>query len=119
MYAELEDAARSGDADRAARIFADMKARKAWFMPSALQTPSAYTQQAGLLAAKAQSERGQTPTATASLKWVGETGNPETAAVAPLRWAGTLADKKKYDGALQQPPAVKPEAFAAIVSDRR
>ena len=119
MYAELEDVARSGDADRAARIFADMKARKAWFMPGALQTPSAYTQQAGLLAAKVQNEKGQTANAIASLQWVAENGNPENAAVAHLRWAGILADQKKYDEALQQLAAVKPEAFAAIVSDRR
>jgi predicted negative regulator of RcsB-dependent stress response len=119
MYAEIEDAARSGNADRAAQIFGDMKARKAWFVPAALNTPPVYTQQAGLLAAKVQSEKGQTANAIASLQWVAENGNPENAAVAHLRWAGVLADQKKYDEALQQLAAVKPEAFAAVVSDRR
>jgi len=119
MYAEVEDAARSGNADRAAQVFADMKARKPGFVPAGLYTPPAYTQQAGLLAAKVQSEKGQAANAIASLQWVAENGNPENAAVAHLRWAGVLADQKKYDEALQQLAAVKPEAFAAVVSDRR
>jgi predicted negative regulator of RcsB-dependent stress response len=119
MYAELQDADRAVDADRATRIFGDMKARKPWFVPSALYTPPAYTQQAGLLAAKVQNEKGQTANAIASLQWVAENGNAENAAVAHLRWAGVLADQKKYDDALQQLAAVKPEAFAPVVADRR
>jgi len=119
MYAEVEDAARSGNADRAAQVFGDMKARKPMFVPAGLYAPPAYTQQAGLLTAKVQSEKGQAANAIASLQWVAENGNPENAAVAHLRWAGVLADQKKYDEALQQLAAVKPEAFAAVVSDRR
>jgi predicted negative regulator of RcsB-dependent stress response len=119
MYGEVEAAARAGDANRAAQIFGDMKARQPAFVPSALYTPPAYTQQAGLLAAKAQADKGQTANAIATLQWVIANGNPENASVARLRLAGVLADQKKYDEALQQLAAVKPEAFAAIVSDRR
>jgi predicted negative regulator of RcsB-dependent stress response len=119
MYAELEDAARSGDAERASRIFGDMKARRPWFVPGALYTPPAYTQQAGLLAAKVQSEKGKAADAIASLQWVAANGNPENAAVAHLRWAGLLADQKKYDEAQAQLAAVQPESFKALVADRR
>jgi predicted negative regulator of RcsB-dependent stress response len=119
LYAEVEDAARSGNADRAAQVFGDMKARKPMFVPEGLYAPPAYTQQAALLTAKVQSEKGQTANAIATLQWVAEHGNPENAAVAHLRWAGVLADQKKYDEALQQLAAVKPESFAAVVSDRR
>jgi predicted negative regulator of RcsB-dependent stress response len=118
LYAQLEDAARSGDVNRAAAVFGDMKARE----PSLLRTvsgPSTFTQQGGLLLAKVQNEKGQADNALASLKWVAENGSPENAAVAHLRAAGVLADQKKYDDALAQLDAVKLPAFAALASDRR
>ena len=94
-------------------------ARRPWFVPGALYTPPAYTQQAGLLAAKVQSEKGKAADAIASLQWVAANGNPENAAVAHLRWAGLLADQKKYDEALKQLDAATNPAFQALVADRR
>src|SRR5471032_764295 len=91
MFGELESAALASDADRAGHVFGDMKAA----VPKAT-----FTQQAGLLAAKVQNDKGQAANAIASLQWVADNGNEENAAVAHLRLAGLLADGKKYDEAL-------------------
>ena len=50
MFDALEAAAQTGDADRAARVFADMRSR----YPN-----TAFTQQGALLAAKTQFDKGQ------------------------------------------------------------
>ncbi len=110
MFGELESAANVGDADRAGHVFGDMKSA----VPKAT-----FTQQAGLLAAKVQNDKGQAVNAIASLQWVADNGNEENAAVARVRLAGLLADAKKYDDALKQLDLVKTPAFAALVADRR
>ena len=110
MFGELEAASAVGDADRAGHVFGDMKSA----VPKAT-----FTQQAGLLAAKVQNDKGQAANAIASLQWVADNGNEENAAVAHLRLAGLLADAKKYDDALKQLALVKPASFAALVADRR
>jgi predicted negative regulator of RcsB-dependent stress response len=110
MYGELQAAAQAGDAARAGQVFADMKSRA----PKTL-----YTQQAGLLAAKVQSDKGQADNAIASLQWVADNGSDETAAAAHLRLAGLYADAKKYDDASKQLDAVKIASFAPLVADRR
>jgi predicted negative regulator of RcsB-dependent stress response len=110
MFGELESAAAASDADRAGHVFGDMKSA----VPKAT-----FTQQAGLLAAKVQNDKGQAANAIASLQWVADNGNEENAAVARLRLAGLLADGKKYDDALKQLDLVKAPAFAALVADRR
>ena len=50
LFDELERAAQAGDADKAGRVFADMKSRYA---------SSAFAEQAGLLAARVQADKGQ------------------------------------------------------------
>jgi predicted negative regulator of RcsB-dependent stress response len=110
MFGELEGAAQSADAVRAAQVFTDMKAR----VPK-----TTYAQLAGLLAAKVQYDKGDTANATASLQWVADNGNDENAGVAHLRLAGLLADARKYDESLKQLDLVKPAAFAALLADRR
>jgi predicted negative regulator of RcsB-dependent stress response len=110
LYGELEAVAQSGDAAKAASIFGDMKAR----VPK-----TAYAQQAGLLAAKVESDKGKPADAIATLQWVADNGNEENAAVARLRLAGLLADAKKPDDALKQLDQVKPASFAPLVADRR
>src|SRR5512141_872141 len=62
MYDELDAAAQAGDADRASRVFADMKSR---------YPHTAFTEQGGLLAAKVQLDKGQADAALATLAWVG------------------------------------------------
>jgi predicted negative regulator of RcsB-dependent stress response len=110
LYGEMQRAADAGDDKRAAQIFGDMKSKA---------PKTTYTQFGGLLAAKAQADKGDTANATANLQWVAENGNEENAAVAHLRLAGLLADAKKYDDALKELALVKPAAFAPLVSDRR
>ena len=94
MYDELDRAAQAGDADRAGRIFGDMKER----FPR-----TAFTAQGGLLAARTQFEKGQIVNALATLAWVEESaGETEVQSIARLRLAGVLLDEKKYDEALKQ-----------------
>lgn len=111
MFDELETAAGVGDADRAARVFADMKQR----FPR-----TAFTQQAGLLAARTQFEKGQADAAAATLTWVAENATEtEYQTVARLRLAGVLLDRKDYDAALKQLDAATAKEFAPLVADRR
>ncbi len=111
MFDELDAAAQAGDADRAGRVFADMKSR---------YPRTAFTEQGGLLAAKIQFEKGQLDSARASLEWVGENAvEGEYKTVARLRLAGLLLDQKKYDDALKQLDSADAKEFAALVADRR
>ncbi len=111
MFDELDKAAQTGDADTAGRIFADMKER---------YPRTAFTQQAGLLAAKAQFDKGQLEPALATLGWVGANAvEAEYQSVARLRAAGLLLDLKKYDEALKQLDGVTAKEFEALAADRR
>jgi len=111
MYDEFDKALQAADAERAGRIFADMKER----FPRA-----AFTGQAGLAAAKLAGDKGQADAARADLAWVAESGSEtEYRSVARLRLAGLLLDEKKYDEALKQLDAVDAAEFAALGADRR
>jgi predicted negative regulator of RcsB-dependent stress response len=112
MFDELDMAAQKGDVDIAARVFDDMKARYAGV---------AFTQQGGLMLAKAQLEKGQTDSALAALVWVSANAiESEYKTLARLRAAGLLLDQKKYDEALAQLDGVKnSKEFDALVADRR
>jgi predicted negative regulator of RcsB-dependent stress response len=111
MFDQLDRAAQAGDADQAGRIFTDMKDR---------YPRTAFTEQGGLMAAKAQLDKGQTDAALGSLAWVAENGaEPEYQTIARLRAAGVLLDQKKYDDALKQLGGASSPDFAALVDDRR
>lgn len=111
MYDELDKAAQAGDADKAGRVFADMKER----FPR-----TAFTEQGGLLAARTQFDKGQADNARASLSWVAENAKEaEYQTIARLRLAGVLLDEKKYDEALKQLDAATAKDFEALVADRR
>ncbi|MEO7010653.1 MAG: tetratricopeptide repeat protein [Caldimonas sp.] len=111
MFDELDAAAQAGDADRAGRVFADMKSR---------YPRTAFTEQGGLLAAKVQAEKGQTAAAEATLAWLGDNATEdEYKTVARLRLAGLLLDAKKYDEALKQLDGAGAKEFAPLVDDRR
>ncbi len=111
MYDELDRAVQANDADKAGRIFADMKER---------YPRTAFTGQAGLQAARVALDKGQTEPARADLAWVADNAG-ETAyrSIAHLRLAGLLLDDKKYDDALKQVAAVDGDTFAALADDRR
>ncbi len=115
MFDELERAAQAADAERSARVFADLKER---------YSRTAYTQHGALLAAKVQAEKGQTDAALATLAWASENaGEDELRTIARLRAAGLLMDKKQYDAALTQLDAAaqgkNAKEFEALVADRR
>ena len=111
MFDQLDQAAQAGNAEQASRVFSDMKER----FPR-----TSYTQQGGLLAAKAQFAKGQVEAALASLAWVAANA-PETEyqTVARMRATGLLLDQKKYDEALKQLDAATAVEFEALVADRR
>lgn len=111
MFDALDQAVKAGDAERAARIFGDLKAN---------YPRTAFAEQGGLAAAKVQAQKGQADAARASLAWVAENAaEDEYRTIARLRLAGLLADAKQYDEALKQLDAAKAEGFEALVADRR
>jgi predicted negative regulator of RcsB-dependent stress response len=115
LFDELERAAQASDAERSARVFADLKER----FPRTM-----YAVHGGLLAAKVQADKGQTDAALASLTWVSDSGaDDELRCLAHLRAAGLLMDKQQYDAALSQLDAAAQgkgaKEFEALVNDRR
>lgn len=111
MFEELDRAAAAGDADKAGRVFADLKQR----FPG-----TAFAQQGGLTAAKAQVAKGQADAAKATLAWVAENGaEDEMRTIARLRLAAVQADAQQYDEALKTLDAAKAEGFEGLVADRR
>jgi len=111
MFDELDRAAQAGDPEKIARVFADIKDR---------YPRTAYAQQAGLLTAKVQYEKGKTDESRAVLTWVVENAiDDEYRALARLRLAGVLLDAKEYDEALKQLDPVAQGPFAALAADRR
>jgi predicted negative regulator of RcsB-dependent stress response len=111
MFDELDRAANAGDADKTARVFADLKER---------YPRTAYAQQAGMLAAKLQVDKGKADEARASLQWVIEHAvEDDYRILARLRLAALMLDAKQYDDALKQIDAVPDGAYAALAADRR
>ncbi|MCU0967702.1 MAG: tetratricopeptide repeat protein [Rubrivivax sp.] len=111
MFDELDRAVQAGDAERAARVFADLRER---------YPGTTFAAQGGLAAARAQFDKGQPDAAKASLDWVAEQGaEPELRTVARLRLAGLLLDAKRPDEALQQLARADAPGFEALVADRR
>ena len=114
LYDEVERAAAAGDVGRVERSFADIRDKYA---------ATAYAQQAGLLAAKVEYDKG-TPegkaAAKSALTWVAEKSTDAGyQAIARLRLAGLLVEDKAYDEALKQLEGAVPKAFEALVADRK
>ena len=111
MYDELERASTAADAERAGRIFNDLKER----FPR-----TAFAQQAALLVAKTQFDKGQLDAAAASLQWLTQSGtDDELRTVAQLRLAGLHAQAKRYDEALKALDGATAAGFEGLVADRR
>ena len=110
MYDELDRAVAAGDADRAGRVFGDLKQRYA---------NTAFAQQGGLAAAQVQFSKGQADAARASLQWVVDNASdPEIGTVARLRLAGLQSQAGQHDLALATLAAAAP-GFEGLVADRR
>ena len=111
MYDEIERAVKSGATERIDRSLADMKESFGG---------TAYAQQAGLLAAKAYYDKGNIDAARTALTWVADkSSDPGYQAIAKLRLAGILLEKKAFDEALQQLSGTFPKDFSGLVADRR
>jgi predicted negative regulator of RcsB-dependent stress response len=111
MFDEFERALNAGDLDKTARVFADLKER---------YPRTAYAQQAGMLAAKMQFDKGRGDDARASLTWVIEHAvESDYKSLGRLRLAALLLDAKQYDEALKQLDAVPAGPYAALAADRR
>jgi predicted negative regulator of RcsB-dependent stress response len=111
MYDEVERSTEAGDITRVERAFSDVKDRFGG---------TSYAQQAGLMAAWAFAQKGNTEAAKAALTWVAEKASDEGyQAVARLRLASLLMDSKAYDEALKQLSGDLPKEFEPLVQDRR
>lgn len=111
LFDAVEVAAKSGDQERVALAFGDLKAKYAGTTQAA---------QAGLAVAKAQIEAGKPDAAKEALAWVADkAGDEGLKALARLRLASVLMDQKNYDEALQQLSASAPPEFEAVFADRK
>jgi predicted negative regulator of RcsB-dependent stress response len=111
MYEELDVAAAAGDADKAGRIFADLKAQ----FPGAV-----FALHGGLLAAKVQADKGQADAAKTTLSWVSEQAkDDEVKTMARLRLSALQAEAKQFDDALKTLATANAAGFEGLVADRR
>ena len=92
MFSELDAAVQAGDAERSARVFQDMKDR---FGRTAL------AQQAALLTAKVQVDKGQGDAARATLEWlIAEAGDQGYGPLARIRLGAVKLARGQVDQAL-------------------
>ena len=111
LYDEVDRAAGGGDTARLQQAFNDMKDKFG---------RTTYAQQAGLLAAKTLSDKGQADAARDALQWVaGASADEGYQAVARLRLAAMQVEAKQYDEALRQLAGDFPPAFQPLAADRR
>jgi predicted negative regulator of RcsB-dependent stress response len=111
VYDELDRAAQAGDADRAERIFEDLKSR---------YPRTAFAEHGALAVAKVQHDKGKLDAAKAALRWAaGNAAQDEVRTVARLRLAGILLEAKQFDEALELLGAATAPGFEALVADRR
>jgi predicted negative regulator of RcsB-dependent stress response len=111
MFDELGRVAAGGDSAKLDRVFGDMKDRFG---------STVYAQQAGLLAAKHYYSAKNIDSAVGALTWVA--GQPTDAgyqAIAKLRLADVLTEKKSTDEALKVLSGSFPISFEALVADRK
>lgn len=111
LFEELDRAVAAGDADRVQRAFGDLQSR---------YPKTAFAQQAALLAAQSQLDKGKPEAAKASLQWLASQGTQdELRTIARLRLAALLGEAKEYDAALKQLEGINIPGFEALAADRR
>jgi len=111
LFEQLDRASSSGDADKAARVFEDMKKdfpRTVW------------TAQAGLALARVQADKGQWQAAQTALHWVAESAHDDALkAMAVLRESGVFLQMGRADEALALLDKGLPTSFEGLSADRR
>lgn len=111
LYDEIERAADARDPEKVERALADMKDKFGG---------TSFAAQGAMLAAQSLFEAGKSDGAKAALSWVANSGSDDSyKAVARLRLAGVHLQAQAYDEALKALEAPMPEAYAALVADRR
>jgi predicted negative regulator of RcsB-dependent stress response len=111
LYDEVDRAAAGGDVARVEQAFNDIKDKYG---------RTSYAQQAGLMAAKALSDKGKADAAKAALQWVAQSSSDEGyQAIARLRLAALSVEAKAYDEALKHLSAGFPKSFEPLAADRR
>lgn len=111
MFDEFERVAKSGDADKTAALFAELKQRHG---------DSTYAAQAALQLARLQYDKGQGDAARGALTWAAESaGEPNYREIARLRLAGLQLEAKQYADAAKTLDAIKLPEYAALTADRR
>ena len=111
MYDEVERAIQSGDSARIDRALADMNERF---------SGTYQARQAGFVAAKSYHDKGNTDAAIAAMTAVvAKSPDDGYGAMARLRLAGLLTEKKAYDDAIKQLAGSFPKDFVALANDRR
>ncbi len=111
MFDELGRSVAAGDSAKLDRVFGDMKER----FGSTL-----YAQQAGLLAAKHYHSVKSIDSAVGALRWVADQSTDAGyQAIAKLRLADLLTEKKSTDEALKVLSGSFPLSFEALVADRK
>ena len=111
MYDEVERAVESGDSARVSRALADMNER----FGATFQA-----KQAGLVAARNHYDKGNLDASIAALAGVAAQSSEDGyGAMARLRLASLLAEKKSYDEAIKQLAGSFPKDFVPLADDRR
>ncbi|MBO4790468.1 MAG: tetratricopeptide repeat protein [Oxalobacter sp.] len=111
LYYEMQTAVLSGDSQKALQVAKDVQDKFSG-------TP--YAPMITLVAAKMAYENNDAATAKAQLDWVTKNSSDDGyKALARVRLAGILLDEKAYDEALSALSGNVPDAFVALVEDRK
>lgn len=107
----VENAVQTGDQTRLEQAFIDIRSKYA---------NTTQAGQAGLMVAKVGVEKDNLDVAQSALEWVtGSASDNGYKALAQLRLASLLMEKKSYDDALQHLSGKFPVEFDSIVADRK
>jgi predicted negative regulator of RcsB-dependent stress response len=110
LFDEFGKATATGDLAKSDRIFSDLKSQFA---------STAYTAQAALLSARANTDKGQAEAAKSALEWlVASSADEAYKDLARLRLAGLLIEAKNYDAAIALLSKDMSKPFEGLAADR-
>jgi predicted negative regulator of RcsB-dependent stress response len=114
LFKSVTKAAQEATAEKDPKKLLEAATLMAGKYPNTFQATEAH-----LMAAKSAFDAGNLDAAAKHLQWVIENGRDAFRPVARVRLAQVWLDQKKYDDALKQLDAVKPEGFVPLVADLR
>ncbi len=111
LFDAVEVAVQTGDQVRVEQAFGDIRSKYAGTLQAA---------QAALLVAKVEMDKGNVDAAKVALEWtVKNTSDDGYRAIARLRLASVLVEKKAYDQAFEALSEKFPSEMRAVVADRK